>query len=337
MVNTPLSFAIVGPGRMGSLYARLIHELESARLVAVCGRSEESTARLAGQYGVAGYAGGDYGTLLQNHPEIDAVIVAASEWAHTEPVLAALDAGKHVLVEKPMAPTVTDAERMVAAAAQAGVQLMVCHSLRFDPAYGAVRQAVAAGEIGRVLNLYARRNAPQEAAQRVLGRVPLAYWLAPHDIDMMLWTVDSPVVQVRAFTGAAGAGPHDFIIAVLTFANGVVGVLENSWGTPAHSGRAHSTFFSVRGVQGEAEVMPTENGVAVYRVGNAPYYPDTGYTPVVQGRQEGMFRHLLHHFAGVLRNEWTPAVTGTDGLAAIRVAAAIEHSIQTGHTVELPV
>ena len=109
MTVTPLPCAIIGPGRMGHLYARIIQESATARLVAVSGRSAQSTQVMADTYQVPGYAQSDYATMLAAHPEIEAVIVAASEWAHQEPVLAALAAGKHVLVEKPMAIGVADA------------------------------------------------------------------------------------------------------------------------------------------------------------------------------------------------------------------------------------
>ena len=333
MTSNPVPCAIIGPGRMGQLYARILQESANARLVAICGRSETATQSMAAHYGVPAYTQSDYGAMLAAHPEIEAVIVAASEWAHVAPVLTSLAAGKHVLVEKPMAIDPADAATMVAQAKQAGVQLMVCHTLRFDLRFAAMRQAVATGAVGEVLHLYARRNAPQMAVERVLGRIPLAYWLAPHDIDMMLWTTGSPVTKVMAYSRAGGKTREDFIIAVLTFANGAIGVLESSWGTPAVSGRLQSELFTVRGTGGAAEVLGYENGVAVYRTGNPPEYPDTGYAPVLHDQQEGTFRRLLHHFAGVVRGQWAPVMTSADGLAVIRVAAAIDQSLRDGREV----
>lgn len=330
---TPVALAIVGPGRMGKLYARIAQEAATMRLVALCGHGAESTQAAATAYGVPGYAAGNYQAMLAAHPEIEAVIVSASEWAHISPALASLDAGKHVLVEKPMAIRVADAARMVEYAAKAGVHLMVCHSLRFDPRFAALRQAVADGAVGQVLHLYARRNAAQVAVERVVGRFPLAFWLAPHDIDMMLWTTGSPVHKVMAFSRSGGKERQDFIIAVLTFANGVIGVLESSWGTPAMSGQPLTEQFTVRGTGGMAELLSNQTGVGVYRAGAAPEYPDLGYTPVIHDQQDGMFRRLLHHFVGVVRGQHEAVVTGRDGLAAIRVAAAIDRSLREGREV----
>ena len=317
---------------MGRVYARLASELSETRLVAVTGRSEGSTREVAELYQIPGYPHARHEEMLANHAEIDAVVVAASEWMHTPAVLAALEAGKHVLVEKPMAVSAADAQRMVETADRLGLHLMVCHSLRFDHPYAAMRQAVAAGEIGEVMHLYSRRNTIQVAAERVLGEFSLAYWLTPHDIDMMLWTVGRPISSVKAYSREGAKGRQDFIIAVFTFDNGVVGVLETSWSTPAFSGRPQSEHFSIHGRRGAAEVLGHENAVAIYHVDGLPDYPDLGYTPVLHGRQEGMFRSLFSHFVGVVEGRWAPVVTGRDGLAAIRVAAALERALESGRT-----
>ena len=330
MTNSPLKIGVVGPGRMGRVYARLASELAETRLVAVSGRSEGSTREVAEQYGVPGYPNVGHEEMLANHPEIEAVVVSASEWMHTAPVLAALEAGKQVLVEKPMAVSAADAQMMVDTAERVGVRLMVCQSLRFDHPYAAMRQAVAAGEIGEVMHLYSRRNTIQLAAARVLGKFSLAYWLTPHDIDMMLWTVGRPITSVKAYSREKAKGRQDFIIAVFTFDNGVVGVLETSWSTPAFSGRAQSEHFSIHGKRGAAEVLGHENAVAIYHVDGQPDYPDVGYTPVLHGRQEGMFRSLFSHFVGVVQGKWEPIVTGRDGLAAIQVASALERALESG-------
>jgi predicted dehydrogenase len=320
---------------MGRIYARLINESGALRLAAVCGRDEASTQSLAAEYGAPGYSGADVQAMLAAHPNIEAVIVSSSEWAHTEPVLAALAAGKHVLVEKPLAISPSDGAEILRQAGLAGVTLMVCHSLRFDPRFAAMRQAVACGAIGEVMHLYARRNPGQAAVDRVLGRFPLAYWLMPHDIDMMLWTTGSHVTKVMAYSRNGGKERADFIIAVLTFGNGAIGVVESSWGTPAQGGRAQNEMFTVRGTDGAAEVLGHENGVAIYRGGVAEY-PDTGYTPVIHDQLDGIFHRLLLHFAGVVRERWAPVVTGYDGLAAAVVASAIDRSLAEKREIEIP-
>jgi predicted dehydrogenase len=334
----PVGVAIVGLGRMGQLYNRLVAESATAQLVALCGRDQSATDALAEEAGVPAYTSDNMDAMLANHPDIEAVIVATSEWAHVAPVFAALDRGKHVLVEKPMALSPTEAATMVQRAEAMGVQLMVAHSLRFDPRFAAAHQAVATGAIGEILHLYARRNPSPAAAERVIGRFPLAYWLMPHDIDMMLWTTGSAVQKVMAYSRAGGKERADFILAVLTFASGAIGIVESSWGTPG-GGRLQNELFTVRGTAGAVEVTGNENGVALYRgdggSGNHMEYPDVGYAPIIHEQLDGIFRRLFSHFAGVVRGHFPPVVTGRDGLAAVRVAAAIARSLAERREIEL--
>src|SRR4051795_5943482 len=168
-----LNVAVIGVGRMGQLYARMAAESAQATLIAVCGQSEAPVEAVAGRWGVPGYAGGAYRRMLAERPEIEAVVVATPEWLHLDPSLAAIEAGKHLFLEKPMATTVAEAERILAAAQAAGITLLVCHQLRFDPRYALAKEAVERGEIGELLHLSARRNTTSLAAARVQGRIPL--------------------------------------------------------------------------------------------------------------------------------------------------------------------
>jgi predicted dehydrogenase len=98
--------------------------------------------------------------------------------------------------------------------------------------------------------MYARRHSLQAAVDRVLGRFPFAYWLVPHDIDMMIWTARSPVLSVRAGSPDGATTRSSFISATLRFANGAEGVLETSWCVPSTGGRPSNELFTVRGDQG---------------------------------------------------------------------------------------
>jgi predicted dehydrogenase len=330
----PVRLAIIGAGRMGTLYGRIANEMARTTLIALASDHPESTAVASSELAVPGYDRCRYREMLERHPEIEAVVVTTPEWVHVDPVLASLAAGKHVLVEKPFATSSADAWSLVEAGRTSGRVLTVCHSLRFNPRFALMRQAVAEGKIGNVMHLYARRNSLQPVVDRVLGHFPLVYWLAPHDIDMMLWTVGSPVANVRAWSRSGAKSRSDFIVAVLSFENGAVGVLECSWSTPGASGRPHNALFTVRGDAGMVEVMGNEQGLAVYEADSATY-PDTYHAPYLHGQTEGQDRSLLRHFAGAVRGLWPPLVRAVEAAAVIDIAAAIDLSLAAGESISV--
>jgi predicted dehydrogenase len=327
---SPLALAIIGAGRMGILYGQIANELSLTKLVALTSEHEDTTAQAAQQLGVPGYANCRYEEMLDRHPEIEAVVVATPEWQHVDPVLTCLRLKKHVLVEKPLTVSSDDAWSLVAAGEQAGKVFSVCHSQRFNPRFALMREAVASGEIGRIQHLYARRNSLQPAVNRVRGHFPLPYWLAPHDLDVMLWTTGSAAVSVHAVSKG-----KDFILASIHFTCGAVGVLETSWCTPGFAGRPLNEVFTVRGDAGMVEVVGHEQGLAVYNGTNWVKYPDTYHAPIIQGHTEGYYRALLRHFAGAARNLWPPVVSAREAAAVIDLASALQQSLETGTEVKV--
>lgn len=325
----PVPIAIIGAGRMGMLYGQIATELALTRLVALTSDHAEGTSRASAALGVPGYANCDYEQMLTDHRDIEAVIVSTPEWSHLEPVLGCLRAGKHVLVEKPLAVRSADAWQMVDEARRTGLQFMVCHSQRFNVRFALMRDAVRRGDVGAVVHMHARRNAPQVAVNRVLGKCELPYWLAPHDIDMMLWTVGSHAVSVQARSRTGQPGDVDFLAATIRFQNGVLGTLETSWCTPAVAGRPLSEIFTVHGDRGMVEVVGHEQGLAIYSGGEVSY-PDTYHAPVIHGQTEGGYRSLIRHFAGVVRGLWPTVMTGEEAASVIDVAEALQESLSTG-------
>ncbi|HEY7294964.1 MAG TPA: Gfo/Idh/MocA family oxidoreductase, partial [Dehalococcoidia bacterium] len=205
---------------MGQLYARIAAELPQTRLVAVCGQSAGPVDAVARRWGVPGYADGGYRRMLDEHPGIEAVVVATPEWLHLDPALAVIEAGKHLFLEKPMATSVAEARRIHAAAEAAGITLLVCHQLRFDPRYALAKEAVERGEIGELLHIYARRNTTTLAAARVQGHIPLTCWISPHELDLLPWIAGSRVVSVAARTHGDAPEPEGYFLATLRFASG---------------------------------------------------------------------------------------------------------------------
>ena len=181
---------VIGVGAFGSLHARVYSELESAELVAVADVNEECLSSVTARLGVEGY--GDYNQLLERD-DIDIVNICTTDKLHLEPVTAAARAGKHVLVEKPLASSVEDCDTMIQAASSAGVKLMVGQILRFDPRYHETYRAIEQGQIGDLVHVYTRRSNGVSSARGRADKTSVLFFLGIHDIYFVNWCARSEV------------------------------------------------------------------------------------------------------------------------------------------------
>src|SRR5262245_41409913 len=150
----PIGYGIIGLGFFGEKHAEVAATLPGVELRAVCTRDDKRRQQIQKRLGVPKQYR-DYHDLLAD-PAIDAVSVVTHIDDHVAPTLAALKAGKHVLLEKPMARTPAECDRILAAAKKSGRILMVGHICRFNPRYAIARERIQRGEIGRIVTMYAR-------------------------------------------------------------------------------------------------------------------------------------------------------------------------------------
>jgi len=334
-----VGLAVIGTGFMGSLYTRIASQMAGVKVIALCDLLAERVEPLAKEVQAVAYVGERYRQMLEEHPEIDAVFVCTPEDSHVDPALAALEAGKHILVEKPLAMSVRDAENVVEIARQKGVITMMCYTLRFDPRYYAMKQAIADGEIGEIIHIYARRNSPLAILQRLRGRVQGPFWVGVHDIDVMRWVTGKDVVRVFAIKSEKRIEDWDVnaaFLALLTFENGVIAGLENAWGTSAVPARPQRTSFEVAGTAGLIEVRSYEQGVMIYREGKASS-PDTVYMPVLYGGVTGVYRDQIAYFIRCLKEGRPSDIPLEEGLKGVMVAEAIMISADQRKDIVLPV
>ena len=220
--------AVVGLG-FGAVHARVLGEMESVDLIAICDVDRARLAAVGRGRSVALYE--DYRAMLDQE-RLDAMVVAVPTRLHEEVALAAIRAGvKAILVEKPIAPTLSDARRLADAAEAAGVQLMAGHVERFNPAIAALREQVRAGAAGNVLQISARRLGPFAARVR---DVSVVHDLALHDIDVMRFILGLEVERVFAESRSSVRTPfEDGIAGLLRFGpDGPVGLIDVNWLTP---------------------------------------------------------------------------------------------------------
>ncbi len=195
---------IIGAGFIGVAHAEAIASLEGLKLAASSRRDPAALEAFASRFGGDRYA--DYRHILERR-DIDAVCIALPHNSHVEAVELAARAGKHILLEKPMAPTIEECDRIQAAVKRAGVKLMLAHTWRFIPACLRAKALLASGELGDILAARSAIVKEWEAPNRrpwhrdrTLGGGNLLT-NGVHLFDRMMWFIDRPVLSVRAITG----------------------------------------------------------------------------------------------------------------------------------------
>lgn len=327
--------AVIGVGSMGVHHARIYSELPDVKLVAVADTDPQRAKAVAARYGARPYT--DYRRMLEKERP-DAVSVAVPTALHESVGLDALEAGAHVLIEKPIAATPEGARRLIDRARQLGRQLMVGHVVRFNPAIQALKRKLEAGELGRVFQIFCRRIGPFPTRIRDVGVV---IDLAPHDLDVMRFLLGSEPTRIYAETEQRIHTEHeDLLWGVLRFPEGVVGVLELNWLTPV---KVRETI--VLGERGMFRVDDLNQDLYFYENGQAADLPWPALQ-TLRGVSEGcMIRYSIQRyeplraeleaFIGALKDGRPVPVSGEDGLAALRLALALVESGKTHQVISL--
>ncbi len=287
-----LRTCVIGLGPMGRNHARIAADVPGAVLVGAADPAHGARALYAQPGGVRVYA--DYRELLATERP-DAVIVSVPTGLHCEVTCAALDAGAHVLVEKPIARTLAEADRMIETARRAGKKLMVGHVERFNPVVTELKRAIVAGELGHIHQLHARRIGPMPDRVQDVGVI---LDLATHDIDVMHYLTGGSVVRVAAETNAPR---EDLLAGLLRFDSGALGLLDVHWLGPQKI--RELTVVAERGTYvADYLAQRVRNGVDI----------------AVTRREPLRIEH--EQFVHCIVAGTTPFVTGEAGREALRVA-----------------
>lgn len=329
-VDKKLNIGVIGLGLIGSLHARIFHELPNANLVGVVDVDEARARNFASRFSCEAYR--DYQDLLR-HPDLEAVSICVPEEHHVAPAVAAARAGKHILIEKPIAKTIKEALEIESAAKTACVRFMVAHVLRFDPRYVQLHDAIVRGDIGEPINLRLKRNNPIMSAQRLKGRVSLLHFLGVHDIDLIRWYASADVTQVYAQKVSklnASIGCEDSIIAVFNFANGAIGSVELSWALPNNIPSGIYSTAEVIGTKGAGYIDIFDQGLQLYPSESAAAFPDTLHWPEINNVIVGDLRDEIAHFVQRTLDGGEYAMPTEDAIKAVAAVEACFESIKSG-------
>jgi len=327
--------AVIGLGMMGQRHGRVWSELTETELVTVYDLVPERARQMADQYGCM--AAGSLQEAL-DAPGVEIVSVCTDDQNHVEPCTAAAAAGKHVLVEKPLATSPHDCDTIIAAARGHGVRLMTGHVVRFDLRYQVAKAAIDDGQVGDIIHLYGRRNNILRSGRRIGPRTSIAYFLGVHDLDIMRWYVGCDAVRVYAESSRkllTEEGADDTIFTLLKYENDAVGCLETSWVLPEGQPNTLDARLEVVGTEGRVAVRVGDSEPLEVSGPDRSWRPDIAYGPVVYDQQAGAIRHQLEHFARCIRDEQEFIITPEDARAAVVLADAIHRSLETGMPAQL--
>ena len=329
MTDTPVRIGVVGMNYWGPNLARNFARLEGSELRWCCDLDQSVLDRHRSAYPTTRFT--THLDDLLSDPETDAVVIATSVPTHASLAKRALEAGKHVFVEKPLALTGKDAREVTALADERGLICMVDHLLVYHPGLQKVKQLIDEGTLGQVFYLYGNRQN--------LGIVRAdenALWsLGPHDISVMLWLVGERPVEVSA-SGESylQAGVEDVVFGRIRFPSGVLGHLHLSWLDP-HKMRKMTVIGRDKMVV--FDDMETERKVTLYDKGPVPRTETYGeYIQVRSGdiripKIPGVepLKVVCEEFVRSVASGTAPLADGHAGTVVVEVLEAMTESLRS--------
>ena len=345
-MKTELGFGIVGAGMVARYHAAAIERTPGARLVAICREDAARASEAAAQFGVP--CESNVAALLAR-PDVHAICICTPSGQHAAQTIAAAREGKHVLVEKPMALTLADADAMIAACRESDVRLGVALQRRTEPQFQELRAAIEAGELGQLT-----LGAVSVPYLRPQSYYDSAAWRGTwaldgggalmnqgiHLLDLLLWLMgDVEEVQASAATLTHDIEVEDCVTAALRFANGALGsVMATTSAAPGFPHRVE--VYGDRGgaqIEGEQiarwEIVGQEPRTQNQEPRTAPVAAGAGSSP--GGIGAAGHTRLLADFVEAIRAGREPLVPGTEGRRSLALALAIYEAARSGSAVRV--
>jgi UDP-N-acetylglucosamine 3-dehydrogenase len=300
--EAPLRVGVVGVGVMGSNHARVLSDMAVVELVGIADPDVKQRDFVARTLGCAAFA--DMDGLLREG--VDAITIAAPTHLHHDLALECISHGVHVLVEKPIAPSVEEGRAIVATARRAGVTLMVGHVERFNPAVESIKRAIKDQDI---LSIAITRVGPFPPR---MSNVGVVIDLAVHDIDLIRWFTDSEIVEIQPQLSSAVAEREDIALLQFRTASGVLAHINTNWLTPF---KARTIHVATRDKYLIADLLTMQVTECFGFQADGSYsmrHLSVGYAEPL--------RSELLAFIESIRSGRVPAVTGEEGVASLEIA-----------------
>ncbi len=328
--NACFKLGVVGVGVFGEVHLRSLLTLEDVSVEAICDIDKKRLAEVAKRYSIDN----SYSNLdsMLDDQNLDGVVIATPDHLHLQPVKKVAAKKIPILLEKPLATTLEDANGIVNIVEETGVRVLMGFIMRWVPEINHLRQAIQDGRLGKITNVYTRRITRQASANRFKGRCTINEYLAVHDLDLMLWLLGSDLKTIYTIKGdfvvAEKYGTPDFYWNILRWSNGAVGVIHVAWDEQQTHLSSHKYVgeneFIIKGTKGSARLSrPSEN----LRYYLSDKYETVDLTPY----------HLdeLKFFIDCIRGDVEISPNVYDGLAVVKIIHAAENSVREGKPVKV--
>jgi 1,5-anhydro-D-fructose reductase (1,5-anhydro-D-mannitol-forming) len=328
--QTPLNWGLIGASDIAK--TRMIPAIRSrpeSRIAAVLSSSAQRAKSYAAENSIP-KAYHNLDDFLQD-PEIDVVYVSTTNELHAPQAIAAAQAGKHILSDKPLALTLADAEVMVRTAKEKGLVFGTNHHLRNAITHRTMRRLIKEGAIGKPLAARVfhavylpprlqgwRVNRPEAGGGVILD-------ITVHDADTLHFLLDDEVQDVVARSAQQGLGQGDLadaVMGVMYFRNGTLAMFHDAF-TIKHT----QTGVEVHGTEGS---LIAKNVMTQDPVGEVFLSRNGGVSEVILGEPEDLYVHIVRHFNEAVRGRGQPFATGEDGIRSLAVGLAVQESAKTG-------
>ena len=305
IVNSKIG--IIGLGWFGEHHIDTFQSIPSADVTAVCTRRADHLKEIAEKYSIA-KAYTDYHDLLADK-DIDMVSIVTHVQDHMQPAIDAIKAGKHVFLEKPMANTTEECDKILDALKNTDKFFMVGHVCRFDTAYALAKEEIDSGSIGKIISIHAKRNLAKWITESSLNKISALFGDGIHDFDLMLWYTGAKPKTVYAQT--ANTRPEfkydDIAWALFKLDNGTFAVIENIWSLPDNVPHAIDAKMEIVGAEGVIDIDNSGRNYSVLTKKGLSY-PQSTYWPKIHGLRRGYLKEELEYFLKCIMEGRKPSV-----------------------------
>jgi len=339
--NQQIGFGVVGVGTWGENHLKTLADEPGVYVAGICDINEELLNRRAQEYNIP-FVTTDYQELLAQN-EVQAVSVVTPDFLHHDIAIAAAQAGKHILVEKPMATSLEEAYDIAATVHEAGVTLMVDFHNRWNPTIIEMKKAIEAGELGEIEMASFRLSNKIWVPTELLswgGQTTVTWWLGSHISDLACWLLQDRAVRVysvarRGVLADMGLDTPDFFHSILEFAGGAVVHLDNCWILGDAMPSVIDFQVQLVGSEGTMYADCSHNLSSQKYTHDRSEWPNPLVMTDSHGTPRGFAIESIRHFAGCNRDGRQPLISVAEAVHNVEILAAIHQSAAEGQPVEI--